>query len=209
VNSTTQERIIDAAARLFSAKGYHQTSIDEIAEAAGVAKGSVYYNYKSKSALLVAVIRAGIDFVRGKVAAKTAPGAGPLRRLQLLIETAFDLMVQYHALVGFALSGACDGVELEAKEQIEAARKELEGDLASLLAEGAAAGELRPVPAGIAAPLFLGALERSVKVYADRAEKDHSAHEIRSALVTLLLEGVAARDGSPDARVLADIRARQ
>ncbi len=47
----TRERIKDAALRLFVAKGVAETSVREIAQAAGVAQGSLYSHYASKEEL--------------------------------------------------------------------------------------------------------------------------------------------------------------
>ena len=44
--------ILQAAERLFGQKGYRGVSIDEIAEAAGVSKGLVFYHFTSKQALV-------------------------------------------------------------------------------------------------------------------------------------------------------------
>ena len=50
-----RERIIEAAAKLFGEKGYHDTTTAEIAESAGVAAGTIYIYFSSKEELLVAV----------------------------------------------------------------------------------------------------------------------------------------------------------
>ena len=47
----TKSRICDAAVELFSQKGYDLTSMDEIATVANVAKGTLYYQFKSKGAI--------------------------------------------------------------------------------------------------------------------------------------------------------------
>lgn len=57
----TRAKIIAAAARLMADRGLAATSIDDIAAEAGVAKGSVFYNFGSKDALCAAIIGAGID----------------------------------------------------------------------------------------------------------------------------------------------------
>ncbi len=49
----TVNRIIDAALRLFSEKGYEATTVAEIAEAAGVAKGTFFNYFKAKEDLLI------------------------------------------------------------------------------------------------------------------------------------------------------------
>lgn len=79
----TRHLIIDAAVRLIAERGFSATSVDEIAEAAGVAKGSVYYNFGSKAELFAAILTQGVG--RLTVALRTAlddgPQATPVARL--------------------------------------------------------------------------------------------------------------------------------
>lgn len=52
----TRDAIMDAATDLFAARGVTSTSIDDIAATAGIAKGSVYYNFESKADLVEQVM---------------------------------------------------------------------------------------------------------------------------------------------------------
>jgi AcrR family transcriptional regulator len=66
----TRARLVEAAAVLFAEKGYQDTTLDAVAARAGMTKGAVYGNFKSKEALLLATFRLptrGIDpqFRRG------------------------------------------------------------------------------------------------------------------------------------------------
>ncbi|MEK0312463.1 TetR/AcrR family transcriptional regulator [Cohnella sp. 56] len=54
--STRKSQIIEAAMRCFSRKGFHATSIQEIVDELGMAKGSIYFYFKGKEELLLAVI---------------------------------------------------------------------------------------------------------------------------------------------------------
>lgn len=56
----TRDSIVDAAVALIADRGFSATSVDDIAAAAGVAKGSIYYNFGSKNALFEAVIVEGV-----------------------------------------------------------------------------------------------------------------------------------------------------
>jgi AcrR family transcriptional regulator len=56
-----RERILENASELFAAKGYHGTTIDEIVQATGIAKGTFYIYFDSKEELLVEVIKKLID----------------------------------------------------------------------------------------------------------------------------------------------------
>lgn len=56
MSADTRERILQAAFSVLSSQGYENTSIKEIAEAAGVAQGLVHYYFKSKQVLVLAVL---------------------------------------------------------------------------------------------------------------------------------------------------------
>src|SRR5262245_66690233 len=51
--------ILEAARAVFAKKGFHDTTVDEIAEAAGVAKGTVYLYYRSKQDIYFEALRFG------------------------------------------------------------------------------------------------------------------------------------------------------
>src|SRR5262245_31207603 len=76
--------IIDAAAAIFAAKGYHQASTTDIAERLGMRQGSLYYYFKSKEAALVEVCEIGVgDYVQnlGTIVATEIPAAAKLRAM--------------------------------------------------------------------------------------------------------------------------------
>jgi len=52
----TRRTILDTARRLFAERGYDATSLQEIADAMGVRKANVYYYFKTKDAILVALL---------------------------------------------------------------------------------------------------------------------------------------------------------
>src|SRR6266567_2655057 len=72
---STKDAIREAAIRLFSSKGFDQTSLREVADAVGITKASLYYHYASKLDLLLAIIEPIFDELRLVV-----DGAEQLRR---------------------------------------------------------------------------------------------------------------------------------
>src|SRR6266568_6891513 len=52
----TRERLIEAAAKVFAEKGFAATSLDEVADTAGLTKGAVYSNFENKEDLVRAVL---------------------------------------------------------------------------------------------------------------------------------------------------------
>jgi len=93
-----RKRILDAAARVFAGKGFHNAKIKDVADEAGVAHGTVYLYFESKDELLISLFRESLSEVVKYVKAeiqKEKDAEDKLRRmisLQLeLIETNPDL----------------------------------------------------------------------------------------------------------------------
>jgi AcrR family transcriptional regulator len=57
----TRSELLDAAARVFAAQGYHAASVDQVAEAAGYTKGAVYSNFSSKEELFLELLDRQVD----------------------------------------------------------------------------------------------------------------------------------------------------
>jgi AcrR family transcriptional regulator len=58
---TARERLLDAAAAVFAERGYRAASVDDVAAAAGVTKGAVYWNFEGKEDLFLALIEERVD----------------------------------------------------------------------------------------------------------------------------------------------------
>jgi len=74
--STTRQRILDASRRLFNERGYARTTLSEIAASVGIAEGNLWYHFRTKRDLVIALE----EQVRGAIRAhRTAyPSGGPL-----------------------------------------------------------------------------------------------------------------------------------
>ncbi|MDX1448444.1 MAG: TetR/AcrR family transcriptional regulator [Acidimicrobiia bacterium] len=75
-----RERITDAAAELFVERGYAQTTLRDIAAAAGIKAGSIYYHFESKESLLLDILHQGISvmeeaFTEAAIQTRDAAGA--------------------------------------------------------------------------------------------------------------------------------------
>jgi AcrR family transcriptional regulator len=75
-------QLLDAAARLFSERGFHATSMRDIAKAVGMLSGSIYYHFESKDEMLLAVCEEGISRVGAAVEQAVAAETEPWARLE-------------------------------------------------------------------------------------------------------------------------------
>jgi TetR/AcrR family transcriptional regulator, cholesterol catabolism regulator len=83
VVGTRREQILEVAARLFSERGYHGTSMRDIAEATGLLAGSLYAHIASKEDLLDDVVRRAADQFIGRVEEVVSAQVPPADRLRL------------------------------------------------------------------------------------------------------------------------------
>ncbi|MFB7516022.1 TetR/AcrR family transcriptional regulator [Streptomyces sp. NPDC056144] len=65
----TRAKLYEAAVTLIAEQGFSATTVDEIAERAGVAKGTVYYNFKSKTELFEELLRHGVSLLTASLRA--------------------------------------------------------------------------------------------------------------------------------------------
>jgi AcrR family transcriptional regulator len=79
-----RERVLDAAAYRFRRQGYAATTMRDIGGDAGMLAGSLYYHFKSKNALLLAVHEEGVRRIAGAVDAAVADAdpSDPWQRLE-------------------------------------------------------------------------------------------------------------------------------
>ena len=90
-----RQALLSAAAQLFRRKGFAATTTRDIAAAAGMQSGSPFYHFKSKDALLFAVMQEGMQAAmnRQTMAMQKVAAGQPMEQIQLLIRTHFDTLL--------------------------------------------------------------------------------------------------------------------
>jgi AcrR family transcriptional regulator len=77
-----RQQLLDVAARLFRERGYHVTSMRDIAREVGMLPGSIYYHFPSKEEMLLAVYEEGLRHIAERVDAAVAGQSTPWERLE-------------------------------------------------------------------------------------------------------------------------------
>ncbi|MCY0869978.1 MAG: TetR/AcrR family transcriptional regulator [Firmicutes bacterium] len=77
--------IFNAAVDVFSTRGFDGATMDEIAQKANVAKGTIYYHFNSKEDLFLFLVAEGTELLHDAVLAKLDPSAPPTANLELAI----------------------------------------------------------------------------------------------------------------------------
>jgi len=142
VSSTeVDDRLLVSAARLFRQKGFEATTVREIAKAAGMLPGSLHYRYPTKAALLLALMRKGVEADLACVRSAIAESRDPVERLHLALRARLRFLLSRDA----ALVVLYDWRSLKgrAREEMIRLRNRYEAFWAGMLHEAAGAGRLR------------------------------------------------------------------
>jgi AcrR family transcriptional regulator len=180
--------IESAARKLFASRGFAETSIDDIAARAGVAKGAVYHHFASKEEIFARLV----DALQAELAAELA--AAPPKRTGDPVDRFADAVLRYLLAAseperkrillidGPAVIGWQKWREIDAKYFGAGAR----AAIARVLGEGASAGEIDAL-----AHLVLGAVMEAALVCASAEDPKKTAREVTSGLRRLLAGLVA------------------
>jgi AcrR family transcriptional regulator len=100
---TRLEEVLQSAANIFFAKGFHATSIEDVARDVGMLKGSLYYYIKSKEDLLFQLLLAGIEDSDAFIAQQIDPAGEPVAQLERAIRAQIDYIIQNRVPFGLFL----------------------------------------------------------------------------------------------------------
>lgn len=101
--ATRLEEVLQSAANIFFAKGFHATSIEDVARDVGMLKGSLYYYIKSKEDLLFQLLLAGIEDGDSYIAQHIDPEGEPVEQLEHAIRAQIDYIIQNKVPFGLFL----------------------------------------------------------------------------------------------------------
>src|SRR5258706_15197576 len=183
------EEIIAAAAKVFQTKGYHGGTVQDIAGAVGLLKGSLYHPVKSKEDLRYLIVKEPIAriYERGtEIAASGLPAGEKLRRAIGAHLEAFDR--HYPHL--FVYLHEREEMKRRFREQFKLSPKQYERCWQQILREGVKSGEFRPdLDVQVVSYGLLGMLNWLYKWYDPRGRL--GVREVADQLSTLALAGLA------------------
>jgi AcrR family transcriptional regulator len=90
----TKQKLFEATLRLSGSRGLVGLTVDDIAAEAGVAKGTVYYNFGSKDGLVDALLRYGVGLLADRLRA-AATGGAPLETIESQVDGMLEFIGEY------------------------------------------------------------------------------------------------------------------
>jgi AcrR family transcriptional regulator len=150
-----EEEILAAAARIFQRKGYHGTSVRDIADAVGLLKGSLYHYISSKEDLLARLFEGLLEDTVAELDVIARRDASAAERLREMVRAYARAIIANQDAVGLYLR---EWRSLPAPElaNLAARRRRMRTLFSAVIADGARAGELAPGDPNLAALAILG-----------------------------------------------------
>jgi AcrR family transcriptional regulator len=184
-----REAVIRTAAQEFRARGYHNTSLDDIATALNVTKPTVYHYVENKEQLLFECFRAGLRQIMDAVE-QVAESKAPARERLALVMSRYAQAIASD--FGWCMVQA-ENQDLSPamSRKIKALKSEIDQGLRRLIQQGGNDGSLRKCDPKMAAFAIAGAFNWIAHWYSDDGKLD--AADVADKFVELFAQGLDPR----------------
>lgn len=139
LSSMKRDGILEAATKLMLERGYHGCSMDALADALGVTKPFIYYQFRDKAEILGAICRTGADLSLEAVVAAEALDTGHEPRLRWFCERLATIVITHGHFLAVYMRELTNLSE-EYRHAIVRTRDEIDCRVARLVASGAKDG---------------------------------------------------------------------
>lgn len=178
---STQQRILCAAESLFAHQGYDSTTIDQIARAAGLTKGAVYYFFKNKAELFCTIVDRGIDYIEAECRAILEETRSSREIAQDVIS--FYINISYDNASLFLILFGSRSADPDVRAMFDERIRRLLECIRNIFQSGMDDGLLRQVNPGILARMFAGVIY-GLLALPEPPDRREAAKSLRNLLET-------------------------
>jgi AcrR family transcriptional regulator len=186
-----RDELLAIAGRLFAERGFRNTTVRDIADAAGILSGSLYHHFDSKESIVDELLDTFQQQLVDEYDAILASDRSPRSKLEAIVRASFAAIDEHHSEVAIFQNDAAYLSGFERFGYLVERNERFRRLWTGLLREGVAAGELR---ADLDVELVYRFLRDTVWVAVNwyRPGGALSADEVASQYLSILLEGIAS-----------------
>mgnify|MGYP000017644808 CR=1 FL=1 len=179
----TRTRILEAAARVFAEKGYHETRMDDIVAASDSSKGSLYFHFPNKEEIFFGLIETFIGLLESRLEAALSNEQHGMEQMDVALTTSLRLFTQYRAMAKIVLVQAV-GLGAAFEERRRAINDRFVAIIQKRIEKGIREGSLPRQNAELAARAWVGALNEIVThwIYTGSPDLEAAVPEIKAIL---------------------------
>jgi len=184
-----REAVLHAAVRSFNEKGFHATSLDDVANALNVTKPTIYHYFANKDEILFECVRRGLDSIRHAAEAVESEGGGGLERLRRLMRDYAIIMTRDF---GMCVTRTADHeLSGDSRAKFRALKREIDQTVRRVVEQGMADGSIAGGDPRLVTFTLTGALNWIAHWYDPRGAL--GAEDVADAAVATLVGGLAPR----------------
>ena len=186
---TRRQELLAIAAKLFAERGFKNTTVRDIADAAGILSGSLYHHFDSKESIVDELLDSFQQELWREYDAIEASDRTPREKLDAVVRTSFDAIDRHHSEVAIFQTDAAYLATFDRFAYLVERNKRFRDLWTGLLTEGVASGELR---ADLNVELVYRFLRDTVWVAVRwyRPGGDLSPEQVADQYLHILLEGI-------------------
>ena len=185
--NNTKREIFQSAIKIFSTNGYDGATMDEISASAGVAKGTVYYYFKSKDEVFKYIITEGVSLLREQIEIIILGEGDYTYKLRELTKNQLRLVYENRDLFKVIMSQAWGG-KIRHSELRELLKVYME-DIEKFLIKAMENGTIKKCEPSLLTYMYFGTLG-SVAVYNIIKNDSMKLDEITDSFMENLLNGI-------------------
>lgn len=189
------EALLTKALTLFITQGYHATTVEEIAQAAGLTKGAVYFYFKSKANVLKTLLDRTEELtVEPTLAAMDAAGTDPKDRLNAFVRSQSVIGAEKteYMLLAILMSAEFNGSGDEIEQRLTELMAQMENALRETVRTGQAQGVFRKEIGANELASVIMATNKGCYVEWYMRGGDLKGHDFARAFRDFVFDGVAA-----------------
>jgi len=181
-----RQAVLQTAAQLFNERGFHATSLDDIAERLHVTKPTLYYYVRSKDDILLECVRTALGMMHEEIEGVRRAGGRALDQLIACMRIYTIIVTQEFGRCVIRIGE--DPLPPPLRRELRELKAGIDREFRRLLAEGIAEGSIAPCDPKMAAFMLAGALSWVGRWY--RPDGELTPEQIADEGVALLLKGV-------------------
>lgn len=186
-----RKEILGAARRVFGEQGYHQTSITDLIRAAGIARGTFYLYFESKSAVFIDLLDALLSELRESIVGVDTTDEAPPVEFQLVgtVQRLFGKVSENRLLARIIIREAV-GLDDQVDVRLRAFYRELHAYIRRSLEEGRRMGLIRDIDTEVSAFCILGTIKQLMEEIVVDEDPAMDVNKIAASVLDFNLRGV-------------------
>lgn len=184
-----RQAVLSTAAQLFNERGFHATSLDDIAARLNVSKPTLYYYVKNKDEILIECVRQGLQMTLDGIEASRQAGGKAIDQLMACMRVYAHIVTMDFGMCLIRVGD--EELPAQSRKELRRLKSAIDHEFRRLVAAGVEEGSLQPCDPKMTAFVIAGALSWIGRWYQPGGE--YTPEQVADQCIATLRDGVLKR----------------